>query len=100
MSYYEAARKVRMQPGEKIEMPKGKLYESPWIPGESARAGNVTVDLSYHEVARKVKEQKEILYDFPWVSREKVLQGHARAWIEETKNAFHDHLHMGTRTEE
>jgi hypothetical protein len=85
MSYHEAARKVRMQAVEKIEMPKEKLYESPWIPEESTRAENVAVNLSYYAVARKVKEQKEILYDSPWVSRERARAGNAKAWIQQLK---------------
>ena len=85
MSYYEAARKVRMQAEEKIPMPKEKLYESPWIPGESTRGGNLAVTLSYYEVAKKVKEQKEILYDSPWVSWERVRAGNAKAWIQQLR---------------
>jgi hypothetical protein len=83
MSYYEAARKVRMQAGERIEMPKEQLYESPWIPGDSTRAGNVTVNLSYHEAARKVNEQKEILHNSRWVSWEWLRAGSAKSWIEQ-----------------
>ena len=85
MSYHEAARKVRMQAVEKIEMPKEKLYESPWIPGESAQAGNMAVTLSYYEVARKTKEHREILYDSPWVSWERVPAGNSKAWIQQLK---------------
>jgi len=85
MSYHEAARKVRMQAVEKIEMPKEKLYESPWIPEERTRAENFTVNLSYYAVAKKVKEQKEILYDSPWVSWERVRVGNAKTWIQQLK---------------
>jgi hypothetical protein len=85
MSYHEAARKVRMQAVEKIELPKEKLYESPWIPGEGTRAENFSVNLSYHAAARKVKEQKEILHDSPRVSRERVRAGNAKAWIQQLK---------------
>lgn len=85
MSYYEAARKVRMQAEEKIPMPKEKLYEAPWIPEESARAGNTAVTLSYYEVARKAKEHKEILYDSPWVFWERVPAGNAKAWIQQLR---------------
>jgi len=85
MSYYEAARKVRMQAEEKIPMPKEKLYEAPWIPGESAPAGNLAVTLSYSEVEKRVKEQKEILYDSPWVSWERVRAGNAKAWIQQLR---------------
>jgi len=85
MSYYEAARKVRMQAAEIIPMPKEKLYEAPWVPGESAPAGNTAVTLSYFEVARKAKEQREILYDSPWVSWERVPAGNAKAWIQQLR---------------
>jgi hypothetical protein len=85
MSYYEAARKVRMQEVEKIQMPKEKLYESPWIPGESTRAGNFAVNLSYYAVARKVKEQKEILYDSHGVSWARVRASDTKAWIQQLK---------------
>ena len=85
MSYHEAARKVRMQAAEKIEMPKEKLYESPWIPGESTRAENFSVNLSYHAAARKIKEQKEILHDSPRVSWERLRAGNAKAWIQQLK---------------
>jgi len=85
MSYHEAARKVRMQAVEKIEMPKEKLYESPWIPGESTRKENFAVNLSYYAVARKVKDQKEILYDSPSVSWERVRASDTKAWIQPLK---------------
>ena len=85
MSYYEVARKVRMQAEEKIEMPKEKLYEFPWIPGESTQAENFTINLSYYAVARKVKEQEEILYDTPWVSWERVRASDVKAWIQQLK---------------
>ena len=85
MSYYEAARKVRMQAAEIIPMPKEKLYESPWIPEESTRAGNFAVNLNYYAAARKAKEQKEILYDSPWVSWERVPAGNSKAWIQQLR---------------
>ena len=70
---------------QKIPMPKEKLYEAPWVPGESAQAENTAVTLSYYEVARKAKEQKEILYDSPWVSWERVRAGNAKAWIQQLR---------------
>lgn len=85
MSYYEAARKVRMHAAEKIPMPKEKLYESPWSPGESTQERNFAATLSYYEVAKKVREQKEILYDSPWVSWERVRAGNAKAWIQQLR---------------
>jgi hypothetical protein len=82
MSYYEASRKVRMQGGEALQMPKEKLLEAPWIPRESVQAVAVAMAgiLSYYEASRKARMQggeavqmpKEKLYETAWMPWESV----------------------------
>jgi hypothetical protein len=85
MSYYEASRKVDRAGARKAEMPREKLYESPWIPAQNAPAADSPRVLSYYDAAKKVRLQKEKIYESNWILWERIRSDNSRAWVQMLK---------------
>jgi len=85
MSYYEASRKVDRMGARKAEMPRETLYESPWISGQTALAGDSPRVLSYYDAAKKVRLQREKIYESNWIFWERIRLDNSGAWVQMLK---------------